>query len=345
MNGSLPPQNVIAGKIKITGTKPTNQRSLLPQKKEQKFRSSSSSALKIAKSFKKSQGLSTSKFPNFPMIVEAMREADELSKENLALEVGSNCFVLRLVCIAKMLEIKAKFRLSDETFFLSARLLDKFIAISPQLIKALNSATPRKILTDSALTKKFPAVHEAKMLERVTLSSIFIAAKFQEIHPPKFSEIAQKNILLLDEFILIEATLLKAIDYNLRPPSFISYISIINTRVLGSSYFSLKIQRMLYIALGGNFLNCANPLTITLGLADLFMRKRNLGDREVFNSLRTELAICSKVLDKATLKFAQKFEEFLEVYLAYKFDQVVDASMKGENLFAKEALKERTHPV
>lgn len=294
---------------------------------------SSSSATTLRKIVKRPVTLSELKFPNWVSVVGAMKEADSLAADMPQVELGENLRLIRMFCIGNFLHLKVKFSLLDETVLLAVSLLDYYLGAHPELGRAAEKADLRTAFRDNDLLARMPDRSETRAVERVALSALFLATKFQEIHPPKLTDIAPRSILTRDEFVVLESAILKVVNFNVRPPNLISYIHLVNCRVLQSVYWATKIRQVAFAAVICGFLRHCDPLLFVASYTLVLIEKNLHEAKPLFKAFLTEMRLCHKKMIRAACRYSAKFREVIDVYKKFKVETVVQSSLSHDGDF------------
>ena len=328
--------------FKIIATKQTRLKPEVPFQPVSKLRSGgfrgnpSSSSTHPRKITKKTELLDHQKYPNLRKVIEALMESDNLFIKPKLIDISSNAFLVRMICIKKAIEIKSTFSLLHETLFLSIHLMDVYFQRFTQILESFESSELDYLRDLDELPSEFPQSEAAKEAEKIIISAVFMASKFQEIHPPRLNELVSQEVLSIAEFSLIEAAILKAVDFNIRPSAYISYIHILNNRVFGSSHISIRILQAIYVGLIGGFINPEHPVYTVMALGSLSLKKNNESSERAFNNFRIEHVLCSKKIIKTEIKFALSFQKFVGLYEKHKIQKLVTFATEGDQIFSNE---------
>jgi cyclin B len=106
---------------------------------------------------------------------------------------------MRAVLIDWLVEVHMKYKLKAETLFLAVSILDRFL--------------PRKSVS-------------RKRLQLVGVASMLIAAKYEEIYPPKISDLVYicDKAYTKDEILEMEIVVLTVLEFRLRVPTTVQFL-------------------------------------------------------------------------------------------------------------------------
>ncbi|KAK9392740.1 G1/S-specific cyclin-E1 [Crotalus adamanteus] len=109
---------------------------------------------------------------------------------------------MRVILLDWLMEVCAVHRLQRETFYLAQDFFDRFMATQQNIVKTL--------------------------LQLIGISSLFIAAKLEEIYPPKLHQFAYvtDGACTQEEIISMELIIMKALNWNLSPLTIVSWLNI-----------------------------------------------------------------------------------------------------------------------
>ncbi|XP_015745149.1 G1/S-specific cyclin-E1 [Python bivittatus] len=109
---------------------------------------------------------------------------------------------MRVILLDWLMEVCEVHRLHRETFYLAQDFFDRFMATQQNIVKTL--------------------------LQLIGISSLFIAAKLEEIYPPKLHQFAYvtDGACTEEEIISMELIIMKALNWNLSPLTIVSWLNI-----------------------------------------------------------------------------------------------------------------------
>ncbi|XP_026531700.1 G1/S-specific cyclin-E1 [Notechis scutatus] len=109
---------------------------------------------------------------------------------------------MRVILLDWLMEVCEVHRLHRETFYLAQDFFDRFMATQQNVVKTL--------------------------LQLIGVSSLFIAAKLEEIYPPKLHQFAYvtDGACTEEDIISMELIIMKALDWNLSPLTIVSWLNI-----------------------------------------------------------------------------------------------------------------------
>eukprot|EP01059_Diplonema_ambulator_P025256 TRINITY_DN42282_c0_g1_i1.p1 TRINITY_DN42282_c0_g1~~TRINITY_DN42282_c0_g1_i1.p1 ORF type:complete len:331 (+),score=120.83 TRINITY_DN42282_c0_g1_i1:50-1042(+) len=107
---------------------------------------------------------------------------------------------MRAVCLDWIIECAARFKMAPETLFLTANVLDRFLAIKPI---------------------------QRKRMQLVSMVSLIIASKYEEIYPPSIKEFIHisADAFAQEDMLRYEHSILHALNYTLTTPTPFSFFS------------------------------------------------------------------------------------------------------------------------
>ncbi|XP_066050764.1 G1/S-specific cyclin-E1 isoform X1 [Chamaea fasciata] len=109
---------------------------------------------------------------------------------------------MRAVLLDWLMEVCEAYKLHRETFYLAQDFFDRFMATQQDVVKTL--------------------------LQLIGVTSLFIAAKLEEVYPPKLHQFAYvtDGACTEDEIISMELIIMKALNWNLNPLTVVSWLNI-----------------------------------------------------------------------------------------------------------------------
>ncbi|KAL8194901.1 UNVERIFIED_CONTAM: G1/S-specific cyclin-E1 [Gekko kuhli] len=109
---------------------------------------------------------------------------------------------MRVILLDWLMEVCEVYKLHRETFYLAQDFFDRFMATQHNVVKTL--------------------------LQLIGISSLFIAAKLEEIYPPKLHQFAYvtDGACTEDEILSMELIVMKALNWNLSPLTVVSWLNI-----------------------------------------------------------------------------------------------------------------------
>ncbi|XP_038610705.1 G1/S-specific cyclin-E1 isoform X2 [Tachyglossus aculeatus] len=109
---------------------------------------------------------------------------------------------MRAILLDWLMEVCEVYKLHRETFYLAQDFFDRFMATQQNIVKTL--------------------------LQLIGISSLFIAAKLEEIYPPKLHQFAYvtDGACTEDEILSMELIIMKALKWNLSPLTIVSWLNI-----------------------------------------------------------------------------------------------------------------------
>ncbi|XP_054856676.1 G1/S-specific cyclin-E1 isoform X2 [Eublepharis macularius] len=109
---------------------------------------------------------------------------------------------MRVVLLDWLMEVCEVYKLHRETFYLAQDFFDRFMATQHNIVKTL--------------------------LQLIGISSLFIAAKLEEIYPPKLHQFAYvtDGACTEDEILSMELIVMKALNWNLSPLTVVSWLNV-----------------------------------------------------------------------------------------------------------------------
>ncbi|XP_063168802.1 G1/S-specific cyclin-E1 [Candoia aspera] len=109
---------------------------------------------------------------------------------------------MRVILLDWLMEVCEVHKLHRETFYLAQDFFDRFMATQQNIVKTL--------------------------LQLIGISSLFIAAKLEEIYPPKLHQFAYvtDGACTEEEIISMELIIMKALNWNLSPLTVVSWLNI-----------------------------------------------------------------------------------------------------------------------
>ncbi|XP_068882914.1 G1/S-specific cyclin-E1 isoform X2 [Aphelocoma coerulescens] len=108
---------------------------------------------------------------------------------------------MRTILLDWLMEVCEAYKLHRETFYLAQDFFDRFMATQQDVVKTL--------------------------LQLIGVTSLFIAAKLEEIYPPKLHQFAYvtDGACTEDEIITMELIIMKALNWNLNPLTVVSWLN------------------------------------------------------------------------------------------------------------------------
>lgn len=109
---------------------------------------------------------------------------------------------MRVILLDWLMEVCEVYKLHRETFYLAQDFFDRFMATQQNIVKTL--------------------------LQLIGISSLFIAAKLEEIYPPKLQQFAYvtDGACTEEEILGMELIIMKALSWNLSPLTIVSWLNI-----------------------------------------------------------------------------------------------------------------------
>ncbi|KAJ7408545.1 hypothetical protein BTVI_59192 [Pitangus sulphuratus] len=109
---------------------------------------------------------------------------------------------MRAILLDWLMEVCEAYKLHRETFYLAQDFFDRFMATQQDVVKTL--------------------------LQLIGVTSLFIAAKLEEIYPPKLHQFAYvtDGACTEDEIISMELIIMKALNWNLNPLTVVSWLNV-----------------------------------------------------------------------------------------------------------------------
>ncbi|XP_072836982.2 G1/S-specific cyclin-E1 [Pogona vitticeps] len=109
---------------------------------------------------------------------------------------------MRVILLDWLMEVCEVYKLHRETFYLAQDFFDRFMATQQNIVKTL--------------------------LQLIGISSLFIAAKLEEIYPPKLHQFAYvtDGACTEEEILSMELIIMKALNWNLSPLTAVSWLNI-----------------------------------------------------------------------------------------------------------------------
>uniref|UniRef100_A0A8D0GQB5 Cyclin E1 n=1 Tax=Sphenodon punctatus TaxID=8508 RepID=A0A8D0GQB5_SPHPU len=109
---------------------------------------------------------------------------------------------MRTILLDWLMEVCDVHKLQRETFYLAQDFFDRFMSTQKNIVKTL--------------------------LQLIGISSLFIAAKLEEIYPPKLHQFAYvtDGACTEDEILSMELIIMKALNWNLSPLTVVSWLNI-----------------------------------------------------------------------------------------------------------------------
>ncbi|XP_015267613.1 PREDICTED: G1/S-specific cyclin-E1 isoform X1 [Gekko japonicus] len=109
---------------------------------------------------------------------------------------------MRVILLDWLMEVCEVYKLHRETFYLAQDFFDRFMATQHNVVKTL--------------------------LQLIGISSLFIAAKLEEIYPPKLHQFAYvtDGACTEDEILSMELIVMKGLNWNLSPLTVVSWLNI-----------------------------------------------------------------------------------------------------------------------
>ncbi|XP_032557335.1 G1/S-specific cyclin-E1 isoform X2 [Chiroxiphia lanceolata] len=109
---------------------------------------------------------------------------------------------MRTILLDWLMEVCEAYKLHRETFYLAQDFFDRFMATQQDVVKTL--------------------------LQLIGVTSLFIAAKLEEIYPPKLHQFAYvtDGACTEDEIISMELIIMKALNWNLNPLTVVSWLNV-----------------------------------------------------------------------------------------------------------------------
>ncbi|XP_066493706.1 G1/S-specific cyclin-E1 isoform X2 [Tiliqua scincoides] len=109
---------------------------------------------------------------------------------------------MRVILLDWLMEVCEVYKLHRETFYLAQDFFDRFMATQQNIVKTL--------------------------LQLIGISSLFIAAKLEEIYPPKLHQFAYvtDGACTEEEILGMELIIMKALSWNLSPLTIVSWLNI-----------------------------------------------------------------------------------------------------------------------
>ncbi|XP_061449897.1 G1/S-specific cyclin-E1 [Rhineura floridana] len=109
---------------------------------------------------------------------------------------------MRVILLDWLMEVCEVYKLHRETYYLAQDFFDRFMATQQNIVKTL--------------------------LQLIGISSLFIAAKLEEIYPPKLHQFAYvtDGACTEEEILSMELIVMKALNWNLSPLTVVSWLNI-----------------------------------------------------------------------------------------------------------------------
>ncbi|KAM6225038.1 G1/S-specific cyclin-E1 [Rhynchocyon petersi] len=109
---------------------------------------------------------------------------------------------MRAVLLDWLMEVCEVYKLHRETFYLAQDFFDRYMATQQNIVKTL--------------------------LQLIGISSLFIAAKFEEIYPPKLHQFAYvtDGACTGDDILNMELSIMKALKWHLSPLTVVSWLNV-----------------------------------------------------------------------------------------------------------------------
>lgn len=109
---------------------------------------------------------------------------------------------MRAILLDWLMEVSEVYKLHRETFYLAQDFFDRFMAIQENVVKS--------------------------SLQLIGITSLFIAAKLEEIYPPKLHQFAYitDGACTEDEIVCMELIIMKALKWCLTPMTVVSWLNI-----------------------------------------------------------------------------------------------------------------------
>ncbi len=120
---------------------------------------------------------------------------------------------MRTILIDWMVEVHSRFKLLQETLYLTVATMDRFLQVSYIVI----SLYPISSFYFSVKVEPSVVRHD---LQLVGLTSMFIASKFEEMYTPEIHDFVfmSDKAYTKKEILRMELRILKALDFNLGRP-------------------------------------------------------------------------------------------------------------------------------
>ena len=120
---------------------------------------------------------------------------------------------MRTILIDWMVEVHMRFKLLQETLYLTVATMDRFLQVSCTVV----ALGPISVLYFSVKVEPSVVRHD---LQLVGLTSMFIASKFEEMYTPEIHDFVfmSDKAYTKKEILRMELRILKALDFNLGRP-------------------------------------------------------------------------------------------------------------------------------
>ena len=212
---------------------------------------------------------------------------------------------MRKILINWLIEVHLKFKLKENTLFLSINLIDNFLS------------------KNNNLNRKF--------LQLVGISSLLIASKYEEIFPPKINDFIFicDNAYNKNEILNMEKLILNSIDFNINFPTIFNFFEIYNQFFIFDKkiyFFCLFIMELTLLEI--KFLNyssdeiCASAIYFSMKIFNI--QNENF---EIFTKF-SYLMIKNCILDLINLFDINNFNNIKtnSVYKKYSLPQFLEVA-------------------
>ncbi|XP_028931590.1 G1/S-specific cyclin-E1 isoform X2 [Ornithorhynchus anatinus] len=126
---------------------------------------------------------------------------------------------MRAILLDWLMEVCEVYKLHRETFYLAQDFFDRFMATQQNIVKTL--------------------------LQLIGISSLFIAAKLEEIYPPKLHQFAYvtDGACTEDEILSMELIIMKALKWNLSPLTVVSWLNVYMQVAYLNDFYEVLVPR------------------------------------------------------------------------------------------------------
>ena len=280
------------------------------------------------KGFRRCAAIDQLKFPNINEIFFSLIQADKVTENSPSPKDGSVVFWVRFNLMQKIIKISKKHLLNDETILLSMWLLDVY------MIKFSDSIVDYK--DDECIDELPPNILKTKayaLLNKIVYSVVFISAKYSEVLPPRFSDLMEETELDLDKFVKYESVILRSLDYKIMPQSYLSYIHMINCKVLNSAFWAQRIKNIVYLTVLSGHGRTLEPVYLVFSTAFMVITKEIQCSLYEFKKLCNEFDICEKRCIEGSSLLSKHLYKFINRVGSSTAEDIIKQTPINENIF------------
>lgn len=259
------------------------------------------------------------RFPNLKAVFAGMVESDQQRMWSSTAKSSSSIAELRLQAIHTALTLKARMKVSDDTMLLSLFLFDKYLAASPDAKKSWRRCAESE--------------KSAEGLGRLACYTLMMASKYSEVVPLHFQDLHLQEKESVDEYIAVEADMLGLTNYRVMPLSYISYIHVINFKVLRCPYWAQKMKSLVYLTILTEEVGGEEPVYLVFGIAFMLITKEIHMSLEEFKKCCCEFSISEKRCAAIGTALWKSLHKFFKRASTSRLHELIKLSEEGKELF------------